>query len=519
MEYGMVNPDYIMRPWSSNTVNYTFTVNGTDISTPFNQNYQTLTRLAMDQWEAVTDFNFIESTWLYSNISIGFDFNTSDGFGSTLGAYQWNDLNGNGILEPSVRDHAYLKMDPSDVDSFFSTMLHELGHAIGLDHIDDKPSIMATYANGIFAKATIQSIDIETVNSIYPSLDPVTPAGNPASPVVTDGMSGTDASDVLLGSASNDIAFGRRGADTIKGEAGDDVIYGNHNNDVIFGGEGSDKLFGGQNDGEMTGSPPAMRDGVEWLYGGSGDDFIYGNHGSDILSGGPGSDKIWGGQNDDTLIGNDGDDTLEGNLNNDVLSGGGGSDLLKGQAGNDVLDGGAGDDIAQFSGNKSDYTITQSSNTVVLDNRSNSPDGTDILNNVEFLKFRDQTFDISGQSGDTPPTDTDPTPEPDNDAPTGTDFNVAVNGSIGSPATATIENFSDGTDKIVLIGFGFTTSGSPSMMTSNGGSFGQDGVIVIDQDEVNNKVVIYLNGVGAADYAKVTVTGVTTLDLTDFEFS
>ena len=516
----MVNPDYIMRPWSSNTVNYTFTVNGNDISNPFNGNYQTLTRLAMDQWEAVTNFNFVESTWGNSSISIGFNFNTSDGFGGTLGVYASYDTNLNGILEPGV-DHAYLKMDPYDVDVFFSTMLHELGHAIGLAHIDDKPSIMATWSNGIFAKETIQSIDIETVNSIYPSLNPVTPAGNPASPVATDGMSGTDASDVLLGSASNDIAFGRRGADTIKGEAGDDVIYGNHGNDVIFGGEGSDKLFGGQNDGEMTGSPPAMRDGVESLYGGSGDDFIYGNHGSDILSGGSGADKIWGGQNDDTLIGNDGDDTLEGNLNNDVLSGGGGSDLLKGQAGNDVLDGGSGDDIAQFSGNKSDYTITQSSNTVVLDNRSNSPDGTDILNNVEFLKFRDQTFDISGQSGDTTPTpeDTDATPDPDNDTPTGTDFTVVTNGSAGSPATETIENFSDGVDQIVLLGFGFTGSGDPSLNTTDSGTFGGDSSISLETDVANNQVILYLNGSGEGDYAKVTVTGVTTLDLTDFEFS
>jgi Ca2+-binding RTX toxin-like protein len=356
-------------------------------------------------------------------------------------------------------------------------------------------------------------------------------------PTATAGINGNDTSEQLNGTPGNDVAFGRRGADTIKGGAGDDVIYGNHNNDVIFGGEGSDKLFGGQNDGAMTGSPPAMRDGVESLYGGGGDDFIYGNHGSDILSGGAGADKIWGGQNDDTLMGNEGADTLWGNLGNDVLKGG---------SGDDVLDGGSGDDIAQFSGNESDYTITQSSNTVVVDNRSNSPDGIDILNNVEFLKFKDQTLDISilspapapapapvpvpvpvpapvptesegtkltkASAKFTTPVDTDSSPK----SRSGTTTTVATNGSGPSPNEASIFNFVDGGDKIRLVGFGFTSSGTPSVVGDQIG-FGENGSIYLDN--LADQVVVYLNGVGTEDYAKIVVTGVTTLDLTDFEFA
>ena len=84
---------------------------------------------------------------------------------------------------------------------------------------------------------------------------------------------------------------------------------------------------------------------------------------------------------------------------------------------------------------------------------------------------------------------------------------------------ADIFSFVDGTDKITLVGFGFTTSGSPSLITSQGGSFGAAAVIVISTSTANNLVEVYLNGSGNANnYAKVTVNGVTTLDLTDFDF-
>jgi hypothetical protein len=98
-----------------------------------------------------------------------------------------------------------------------------------------------------------------------------------------------------------------------------------------------------------------------------------------------------------------------------------------------------------------------------------------------------------------------------------TNYTVAVNGSASSPNESSIFNFSDGTDKIRLVGFGFTSSGSPGLITGSDDTFPTiDGTIKLIPSA--DQVVIYLNGVGTEDYAKVTVTGVTTLDLTDFEF-
>jgi hypothetical protein len=42
---------------------------------------------------------------------------------------------------------------------------------------------------------------------------------------------------------------------------------------------------------------------------------------------------------------------------------------------------------------------------------------------------------------------------------------------------------------------------------------------VISGNSTNNLVEVYLNASTESHYSKVTVNGVTTLDLTDFEFS
>jgi Ca2+-binding RTX toxin-like protein len=491
-------PDGASRRWESTTLEYSFEVDAIFGWASFDSSFRLVTRLAMDQWEIVSNINFVEVPALDARIGIGFDELGSDGFSNVLGSVRTFDLDGDSILEPDQGDFQLLQMDPFDVDLFFSTMLHELGHVLGLTHNDLQPSVMATFANGALARETIQQADIDVLAALYPSTSTVDSSGD-------DSIEAQPTSDVLVGG---------RGHDTILGGDGSDTIYGNKETDLLEGGAGSDTLYGGQNDGPASGTPSAQRDGIETVSGGDGDDLIYGNHGSDILVGGSGADKAYGGQNDDTLRGGAGDDTLFGNLDNDLLSGGAGSDSLIGNGGNDIIYGGDGTDVAVFFGNFSDYSVSISTDFVfVIDNRDGTPDGTDQLFEVETLRFADQDSTVSTSGEDTT------SGGGGNDEPTGTDFNVAVNGSIGNPATFTIENFSDGTDKIVLTGFGFTNSGNPSLVTTDGGSFDANGSIVIDRDEANDKIVIYLNGEGSEDYAKVTVTGVTTLDLTDFEFS
>jgi hypothetical protein len=79
---------------------------------------------------------------------------------------------------------------------------------------------------------------------------------------------------------------------------------------------------------------------------------------------------------------------------------------LNGSKGNDTLDGGGNVDKALYDGNKSAYTITQTSTGIFT---ISGPDGTDTLINVEYAWFDDQTFRLLPGTGSTVIFTQDPT--------------------------------------------------------------------------------------------------------------
>ncbi len=88
-------------------------------------------------------------------------------------------------------------------------------------------------------------------------------------------------------------------------------------------------------------------------------------------------------------------DYIQGNGGNDLINAGAGDDHIYGNDGNDIIDGGAGNDRAYYNGYMVDYTITSHNGVwTVADTRDGSPDGTDSLTGIEYLSFRDTSFDI-----------------------------------------------------------------------------------------------------------------------------
>lgn len=119
--------------------------------------------------------------------------------------------------------------------------------------------------------------------------------------------------------------------------------------------------------------------------------------GYDLLIGCETDDLIRSFSGEDTLIGNDGndflqsdsfDDTLDGGAGNDTLFGGTENDILIGGADNDEVDGGNAFDIAVFSGVSGDSAIAVS-NFFTGELLVTGTDGTDIVRNVELLRFDD----------------------------------------------------------------------------------------------------------------------------------
>ncbi|MCK1499191.1 FG-GAP-like repeat-containing protein [Bradyrhizobium sp. 188] len=94
----------------------------------------------------------------------------------------------------------------------------------------------------------------------------------------------------------------------------------------------------------------------------------------------------------DNAIGGSGNDTIIGNAIANALTGGSGNDTLTGGGGNDSIIGGLGTDTAVYSGNEANYVISYNSSTqtfTVTDQRSGTPEGTDTLTGVEYFQFAD----------------------------------------------------------------------------------------------------------------------------------
>ncbi len=87
----------------------------------------------------------------------------------------------------------------------------------------------------------------------------------------------------------------------------------------------------------------------------------------------------------ENAIGGQGNDLISGNEFANHLEGGAGNDVLTGAEGNDILSGGVGNDTATFSGHVTSYTIShQGSNRYSI----TGIDGTDTLLDIEYLQFQ-----------------------------------------------------------------------------------------------------------------------------------
>ena len=124
-------------------------------------------------------------------------------------------------------------------------------------------------------------------------------------------------------------------------------------------------------------------------------------------TGGDGSDTLVGNSVDNLLLGRGGDDVIDGYAGNDTLRGGDGNDTLRGGDGNDTLSGGAGkDSIDGGTGlDEAWFGSTRGSTTVVRlpggDLSVSGTEGSDLLHGVERLVFSDVAlaFDTAGAGG------------------------------------------------------------------------------------------------------------------------
>lgn len=269
--------------------------------------FQTDVMGAFDRWESVANIDFQQvADGAATQIRLG--FSAIDGLGNVVGQDQSGyRVTGGDVSQETRSQVSFDSGENWSVSNgrlasqgllFYDVALHEIGHALGLDHYDGVAAIMNTYAN--ISLTDLQPSDIDGARALY---------GPAAASALIVGTAGAD---MLVGSDNADSINALEGADTVLGHAGSDLVYGNGGADVIYGNFGADTLFGGQD--------------ADALFGGQGDDVVYGNFGADLIYGNFGNDSLFGGLADDSIYGGLGDDTLIGGAGNDVLVGGLGAD-------------------------------------------------------------------------------------------------------------------------------------------------------------------------------------------------
>lgn len=142
-----------------------------------------------------------------------------------------------------------------------------------------------------------------------------------------------------------------------------------------------------------------FKEGWTFTVGNGSDDYLISRaHSgtSHAVLGFGGNDRLVGSAGSETLLGDTGNDFLAGLAGIDQLAGGTGNDRLEGGEGSDRLDGGEGYDVAIYNSIQSNYQLSfsQSGLLEINDIRNNSPEGTDVVSNVEAIKFLDGTYHV-----------------------------------------------------------------------------------------------------------------------------
>lgn len=404
--------------WTTNgsvatTISFGFTSNR-DFSAGYSENsgwsatnvtQQEAIREMMQSWDDLIAPSLVEAAGSAANAADIKLSNTTSGIsyahayypGQTgVEAYSYAKMQGSVWLNSNYNSGTNNLVTPTRGIYGYQAIMHEIGHALGLNHggsynggspqygntstgwkyTEDSHmySIMSYFAasntganwGGQYAQ-TPMVYDIMAIQQMY-GADYTTRAGNTVygfnstagrdiydftkntSPILTiwDG-GGIDTIDVSGWSTSATIFLAAGSYSSVNGmkynlaiayDCDIENATTGAGNDFITGNDLNNILIGNAGNDTIDGAL-----GNDIIDGGSGDDILSGGGGSDVIRGGDGNDIIDGGDQDDTLYGDGGADVIRGGSGNDVIYGGDGNDRLEGGDGNDILDGGAGADI------------------------------------------------------------------------------------------------------------------------------------------------------------------------------
>ena len=330
----------------------------------FNSTQRSYFRQALAEYEEISGLIFVEIDGPAMIDVFGYDGGSAAGWANYAWASAYSTGNGDLAIEGS-------SMAPGTYG--YETILHEIGHAVGLehphdgdhtlaDHLDDQAHTIMTYTYGGYNATELGTFDIEALQHLYGKA-----AGTKGWDAYVNGsgqvvIKASGRSEIVLATGQDTKIYAYGGNDKVKGREADDFLSGGQGDDRALGGYGKDTLKGG--------------DGADILIGGVDKNDYSGQNGeNDKLWGNGGRDKLFGGRGNDSLHGGGGKDRLLGGDGSDVLTGGKGADVFVFVSAdyfeqNTITDFGSGSDKIRLSGTTpdsfDDLTITQQNGNTLI---------------------------------------------------------------------------------------------------------------------------------------------------------
>lgn len=399
------------------TINVYFVPGGVSFEDPYGPAQTTSSWTAYEQGQAMLAFeqyeNIANVTFQVVTNPNDADFmmaQIDDAGSSTLGYWgvgnptvtidgtTYNGLSGHGVFNSA--DPSWTPAGLAQGGFAFITLIHEIGHGMGLmhPHDDGNGSAIMNGVDGPFGdygdfdlnqgiyttmtyndgwqtgphgmsttntygyQGTPMALDIAVIQQTY-GANMSYNTGNDTYVLPDINRSGTfyssiwDAggTDAIVHNGSTDAVIDLREATLTYSENGGgyvSYVTGIHGGFTIASGAVIENASGGSGDDRITGNGIGNRlegnAGDDDISGRSGNDVLIGGAGNDTMNGGFGNDQIWAGAGDtgnDSIIGGNGNDIAGGGDGNDTMSGGDGRDTLFGGSGEDQINGGNSDDI------------------------------------------------------------------------------------------------------------------------------------------------------------------------------
>ena len=389
------------------TLYYTFSVtSGTEsgmYATAFNSTQRAATNQILAHASEVTGIHFVESSSgssadiHFAQANLGSEGLYTSGLCSQESSYEYS---GSLLTDYSADAYVYLdnrssswfyaaNQNPTAGNSGYETLLHELGHALGLKHpfsaiTGNSTTLPTAEDNTLNTLMSYTEYNEGTYYSAYSQYDVA----------AFNWLYGIDGLQGNWGVGTNGVYYtGTSDGETFRTSWSPSGGY----NYAYTGEAGTDKLILQQAKSTLTSS---YTDG--WLeFTGNGDNSLYVN--SDIESI-QFSDGTWSvaslitaaGSATNTIYGTNAGEYIQGTAAVDQIFALGGNDTIYGGAGFDAIDGGSGIDTAVYASNRSQYTLTSADNYSHI-----TLNTSETLTSIERLKFSDTmlAFDTSGNAG------------------------------------------------------------------------------------------------------------------------